>query len=87
MQVSDRLKDLCDGLCLDCLKGRDKCGLGNSNHPDPWEAYEAERRNVFGQGRRDSRSPSTAPSSRVNLPGMVDWDNAVNAVHDAGGWV
>jgi hypothetical protein len=34
--LTARLKGLCVGLCLDCLKGNDVC---RSPHPDPWVAY------------------------------------------------
>ena len=34
--LSEKLQDLCAGLCLDCLKGKDVCRLP---HPDPWAAY------------------------------------------------
>jgi hypothetical protein len=34
--LTARLKGLCVGLCLDCLKGNDVC---RSPYPDPWVAY------------------------------------------------
>jgi len=34
--LSKRLEDLCVGLCLDCLKGKESCRV---SHPYPWAAY------------------------------------------------
>lgn len=44
--LSERLRSLCVGLCLDCSKGNDVC---RSPHPDPWGAYWKSVRLWFGQ--------------------------------------
>ena len=69
--LSDRLSDLCDGLCLTCLKVRDICG--GWDHPDPWTAYEAERDKVFAQRRRDSSSPRSRSSVSGSWDFGVEW--------------
>ena len=55
--LSDKLNDLCDGLCLDCLKGFDRCGRGVLDHPDPWAMYELCRNDVFEQRNSIPSSP------------------------------
>lgn len=79
--LSDRLNDLCDGLCLDCLKGRDRCGRDLETHPDPWGTYEAERENAFERRKSFPSSPRSQISTRTPRamsPEMV--------IMDPGGW-
>jgi hypothetical protein len=44
--LSEYLRNLCVGLCLDCSKGNDVC---RSIHPDPWAAYQGSFKRLFGQ--------------------------------------
>lgn len=79
--LSDRLGDLCNGLCLDCLKGRDRCGRDLENHPDPWKTYEAERENAFERRKIFPSSPRSQISPRI--PGAMSPEMVVM---DDGGW-
>jgi hypothetical protein len=74
MRLADRLKDLCEGLCLNCLKSRgsDGCTWWNHmGHPEPWGPYEAERSQAFGREGRDSRPSPSVPS---RSPGTSVYD-------------
>ena len=84
--LSDRLNDLCDGLCLDCLKGRDRCGWSARHPPDPWEKYEADRKRVFEQRKRYPSSSRSTRSSRAGSPGRDLWDENMFHVVDDGMW-
>jgi hypothetical protein len=44
--LSEQLRSLCVGLCMDCSKGNDVC---RSPHPEPWAAYRAGLNSHFAQ--------------------------------------
>jgi hypothetical protein len=80
--LSDKLNDLCDGLCLDCLKGFDRCDRGVLDHPDPWAMYEVQRKNVFEQRKSNPSSWHSAISfddPRAMTPEIV-------VLNDDHGW-
>ncbi|GAB7322607.1 hypothetical protein MBLNU13_g03520t1 [Cladosporium sp. NU13] len=80
--LSDRLNDLCDGLCLDCLKGRDRCGRDLENHPDPWETYEVERENAFEW----RKSFPSSPPSPIGLRNLRTMSPEMVVLDHGGGW-
>ena len=86
IRLSERLRDLCQGLCLDCLKGRDRCGWSARHPPDPWEKYEADRKRVFEQRKRYPSSSRSTRSSRAGSPGRDLWDENMFHVVDDGMW-
>jgi hypothetical protein len=45
-ELSEHLRSLCVGLCLDCPKENDVC---RSPHPGPWAAYQGTFKRLFGQ--------------------------------------
>jgi hypothetical protein len=51
--LSEQLRSLCVGLCLDCSKGNDVCRLP---HPDPLAAYQAGLNFHFAQETSARRS-------------------------------
>lgn len=89
ISLSDKLRDLCDGLCLDCLKGRDRCGQSLQTHPDPWPTYKAEQKKVFKQRKRfrsTSRGSTSSSTTRARSPEIIFADFEENE-RDWGMWV
>jgi len=82
ISLSEKLKDLCEGLCLDCLKRPDRCGRDLENHMGPWGTYEDEREEIFEQRSRSPSIPRSLISARARSPSVVFLDG----MGAGGGW-
>jgi hypothetical protein len=77
--LSEHLRSLCVGLCLDCSKENDVC---RSSHPDPWEAYQGSFRRLFGHQEPHAESEV----NYADFPPEVHLGWGGGPVHQPDGW-
>lgn len=78
VRLSEIIGDLGVGLCLNCIRGDGEgCGLA---HPEPWSAYQAERKALFELREQSVSVRSRSPMS-VDVWGRFGGDVAEDLGH------